>query len=181
MICPSCKTDLEKAIMANVEIDYCPRCLGIWFEENELNIAKDAKDIDLRWLDIDLWQDKKRFEISKKTRQCPVCRLPLYEVKYGGSNVAVDVCSLCKGVWLDRGEFKNIIDYLKKKGQYDLMNDFTEILAQESWEIFTGPEGFREELLDFLKVLKLMQYKFLVQHPHIMGAILTLSDNINNL
>ncbi|MBI2626562.1 MAG: zf-TFIIB domain-containing protein, partial [Candidatus Nealsonbacteria bacterium] len=57
MFCPTDKIKLEKAIISGVEADYCPKCLGLWFEEEELRFAKDYKDKDLRWLDIDLWED----------------------------------------------------------------------------------------------------------------------------
>ena len=65
MFCPDCKTKLEKQIFYNVEIDYCPDCLGLFFEKEELRIAKDEKDKNLSWLDIDLWGDKKKFNVSK--------------------------------------------------------------------------------------------------------------------
>ena len=54
MLCPICKIELEKAIFYGVEVDYCPRCLGVWFEEDELRLAKDEKDKNLNWLDVDL-------------------------------------------------------------------------------------------------------------------------------
>ena len=104
MLCPICKKQqLEKEIFQNVGVDYCPACLGIWFEENELRWAKDAKDKELNWLDIDLWKNPEKFKISRGQRRlCPSCRMPLYEVYYGDSGVVVDVCNLCHGVWLDR-------------------------------------------------------------------------------
>jgi len=181
MFCPSCKKDLIKAVMAGVEIDYCPQCLGIWFDENELLWAKDRKDLDLRWLDIDLWQDKTRFEISKKTRQCPKCRLPMYEVAYGDSGIKVDLCNICHGIWLDKGEFRGIISYLKKKGKYEIMHEFGEVFLEEGWEVLGGPEGLKEEVLDFIVVLKLLQYKLLIQHPYISALMIALSNNLSVL
>ena len=44
MFCPHCKIKLNSTILYNVEVDYCPRCLGLWFEEEELRWAKDFKD-----------------------------------------------------------------------------------------------------------------------------------------
>src|SRR3972149_8792448 len=103
MPCPICKKELEKAIFYGVEIDYCPTCLGVWFEEEELRWAKDEKDRNLRWLDIDIWKDDEKFKISPNQRLCPSCRMPLYQVGYGESGIFVDVCNLCRGIWLDRG------------------------------------------------------------------------------
>jgi Zn-finger nucleic acid-binding protein len=174
MVCPICKTDLEEAILCNVGVNFCPRCLGVWFEEEELRWAKDEKDKNLNWLDIDLWKDSKKFKISSGQRLCPNCRLPLYEVYYGDSGVIVDLCNLCRGIWLDRGEFKKIIEYLKKRADYEIFNNYFKNLIKEFWEIFTGPETLREEVLDFLTILKLLNYKFIVQHPNITKIIANL-------
>jgi len=171
MLCPICKKELGKAIFYGVEVDFCPNCLGLWFEEEELRLAKDEKDEELKWLDIDLWKDGKKFKISPGIRNCPTCRLPLYEVYYGDSRIIVDICSLCNGVWLDRDEFKRIIEYLRKKADYEILNNFAKNLLREAAEILIGPETLREEILDFLTILKILNYKFLSQHPKIAKII----------
>jgi uncharacterized protein len=38
---------------------------------------------------------------------CPVCTSPLQPVDRGG--IEIDVCSRCRGVWLDRGELDKLI------------------------------------------------------------------------
>jgi Zn-finger nucleic acid-binding protein len=174
MLCPICKEKLKKSIFYNVEVDYCPSCLGLWFEEDELRLAKDEKDENLRWLDIDLWKDRKKFKIYLGERLCPSCRLPLYEVYYSDSRVIVDFCSLCRGVWLDRGEFRQIIEYLKEKADKEILNNFAKNLFEEASEILIGSETLREEILDFLTVLKLLNYKFTVQYPSILKIIYNL-------
>lgn len=163
--CPKCKVFLRNEIFNNVEVDYCPKCLGVWFEEDELRLAKDEKDKNLQWLDIDLWDNEEKFKVSGGIRICPSCRVPLYEVRYGDSNVVVDVCSLCRGIWLDRGEFKRIIEYLKEKADKEILDNYTKNLLKEFSEIFTGPETLKEEFLDFITVLKLLNYKIVVKHP----------------
>lgn len=162
---------LEKVLFHNVEVDYCPDCMGIWFEEDELRLAKDEKDKQLNWLDVDLWRDKGKFQISRGRRTCPSCRIPLYEVNYDDSKIKIDLCNLCKGVWIDRGEFKQIMIYLKSKADYEILFNYTNNLKQELWEVFSGPEKFRKELPDFLMFLKLFNYKFVVQHPFLNSLI----------
>ncbi|MBI2642695.1 MAG: zf-TFIIB domain-containing protein [Candidatus Wildermuthbacteria bacterium] len=175
MRCPVCKTTkLDKALLSGVEVDYCPKCYGLWFEEDELREAKDEKDRSLRWLDIDLWKDIKEFRIARGMKMCPVDRVPLYEVQYGDSQVQVDLCNLCRGTWLDRGEFKDIIAYLKEKAQHEVLYHYVRTVASEGWEIFAGPEMLKEEILDFLAVLKILQYKFAVQHPLLAKLMLSL-------
>ena len=162
---------LEKVLFHNVEVDYCPTCLGAWFEQDELRFAKDEEDKQLNWLDVDLWRDKGRFQIAKTRKVCPSCRMPLYEVNYDNSKIKVDLCNLCKGIWLDRGEFKQIMIYLKTKLDYEILYNYNKNLRQELWEVFAGPEKFREELIDFLTLLKLFNYKFAVQHPFLTSLI----------
>lgn len=171
MFCPICKKYLDRAILAGVEINFCPKCLGLWFEEEELRWAKDVKDRNLRWLDIDLWKDEEKFNISPGQKLCPWCRLSLYETEYGDSGIKVDVCNICHGIWLDRGEFKKIIQYLKKKADKEILNNYLKNLREEFWEIFAGPETLKEEIDDFLIILKLLNYKFAVQHPNIAKII----------
>lgn len=105
MLCPSCKIGLEEAILCNTGVNYCPKCLGIFFEEEKLRWAKDERDKNLRWFDIDLWENKEKFKISRNQKLCPFCRLPFYQVNYGKSKIKIDLCNLCQGIWLDRGEF----------------------------------------------------------------------------
>jgi len=167
MICPIDKTNLEKAVFSGIEVDYCPECLGLWLEEEELRWAKDYKDRNLRWLDVDLWKDNAKFQISSSKKLCPKDRLPLYQAEYGDSGIEVDLCNICKGVWLDRGEFQKIIQYLKKTANEEILNDYLKNLREEFWEIFTGPETFKEEINDFLVILKFLNYKLLVQYPNI--------------
>ncbi len=171
MKCPLCKKSLEEAIFYGVEIDYCPKCLGLWFEEEELRWAKDERDKDLNWVDIDLWEKETSFKISPSQKFCPSCRFSLYTVTYGDSKIKVDLCNLCRGIWLDRGEFKKIIEYLRKKGHYEVLNNYAKNLIKEFWEVFTGPETFREEISDFLTILKVLNYKFAIQHPNITKII----------
>lgn len=169
--CPKCKTLLSDIIFFNVEVDYCQKCLGIWFEEEELRLAKDAKDKELVWFDVDIWRDQKKFKISRGMRLCPYCRLPLYEVYYDRSKIIIDVCNLCHGIWLDRAEFKKIIEWLRQQRAYGVLNNYTKNLLKEAAEIFTGPETLKEEIADFLAVLKVLPYKFLTQHPIISKII----------
>jgi len=37
MQCPACQTELKMAERQGVEIDYCPRCRGVWLDRGELD------------------------------------------------------------------------------------------------------------------------------------------------
>lgn len=169
--CPKDKTLLSEIIFNNVAAEYCEKCLGLWFDEDELRQAKDEKDKNLNWVDVNIWDDQKKFKITRGMRLCPECRLPLYEVYYGNSKIVVDVCNLCHGVWLDRGEFKKVVDFLQEQRNYGIINSYAKNLLKEAAEVFTGPETLKEEFLDFISILKILNYKLLEKYPDIFRII----------
>jgi len=171
MKCPNEHEELEKVLFHNVEVDYCPVCLGLWFDQDELRWAKDDKDKQLNWIDFDVWRDRGRFNVKKIDKRCPVCRIPFVEVQYDESSVKINFCKHCQGIWLDRGEFKQIIMYLHKKSDYEILHHYMKNLMIELWEVFSGPEKLREELEDLLMLSKLLSYKFVTKHPYVNSLI----------
>lgn len=47
---------------------------------------------------------------------CPVCRAPFKEVAKDG--VLIDVCTECRGAWLDRGELDKLLDIAREKNTH---------------------------------------------------------------
>lgn len=37
LLCPVCRVDLVMSERQNVEIDYCPKCRGVWLDRGELD------------------------------------------------------------------------------------------------------------------------------------------------
>ncbi len=169
--CPNCEKNLEEVNFYGAKIDYCNSCKGFWFDQKELEKAKDEKEESIKWLDIDLWENMEEFKVSEKERQCPACNLPLYELNYGDSEVKVDVCSVCEGVWLDKGEFVKVVDYLKKKAGDDIINNYGKNLLEETKEVFTGPEPLKEEVQDLFVFFGFFKYRFAGKHPFLTEMI----------
>jgi len=175
MYCPICKeSKLLKTLVNDVEVDRCSKCSGLWFEQDELAQAKNNKDKNLSWVDVDLWKEVTKFKISPGIRICPSCRVPLYEVRYGDSGVIVDVCNICHGVWLDKAEFKKIIEWLRETSDYEIMHNYAKSALKEFTDIFTGPESLRDEILDFIIILNLFGYKLAGEHSILSSALLYL-------
>jgi len=182
MNCPECKTQKlsEKMKISDVMINWCLSCGGLWFERDELRLAKDKKVKDAKWIDVELkdesidwfqfklWKDKVKFKAAKDIKLCPGCWTPLYKVNYGDSDIEIDICGICGGVWLDRGEFKKIIEYVKDKKDYELLNNYVKNLVLETKEIFIGPESVQSEASDLLVLIKLLKYKLATQYPTLM-------------
>lgn len=181
MKCPKCKKELsEKIKISDVSIDRCAKCGGLWFEKDELRLAKDKKAPAARWLDVEikdksinwfhfqLWKDKGKFKARKDIKYCPADQIPLYRLNYGDTPIEIDVCGVCYGVWLDQGEFKKIIDYVKNKAEYELLHNYARNLARETKEIFAGPDAIKSEVADLLMLTKLLKYKLMVQRPNLV-------------
>jgi uncharacterized protein len=47
MLCPIDQTDLRVADRRGVEIDYCPRCRGVWLDRGELDKILERETADL--------------------------------------------------------------------------------------------------------------------------------------
>ncbi|WP_137934946.1 TFIIB-type zinc ribbon-containing protein [Mesorhizobium comanense] len=37
LLCPTCKVDLVMSDRQGIEIDYCPKCRGVWLDRGELD------------------------------------------------------------------------------------------------------------------------------------------------
>ena len=46
LLCPSCRVDLVMSERQGIEIDYCPKCRGVWLDRGELDkiIERSARD-----------------------------------------------------------------------------------------------------------------------------------------
>jgi Zn-finger nucleic acid-binding protein len=171
MKCSTCNVDLEVQIDWPVEGDQCPKCGRTWFEDDELRQAKDAFDVDLNWLDFELWTEWKSLDLQQKESACPGCGDGLVSVLYGNTGVQVDCCPRCKGLWLEKGVFTAIIDALTAELLNKPFSQYVKASLQEAKEIVVGPESLRSEWKDFKTVLRFMQYRLLSENPRLSQAL----------
>ena len=175
MKCPTSKIDdLQSIHIGNVIVDSCPECKGFWFDNDELRKVKDIKINDANWFDIDLWKDESKFSGVKSSKVCPKCANALYKINYGGSDVEIDVCKNCKGIWLDRGEFEKILKYVKGESAGEILNNYKNNLIKEGKEIFTGPENVKSEVADLLMLIDFFKYKFMTQNEKLGNLLINL-------
>ncbi len=174
MKCPNNHESFEEVSISNVKVDRCSVCEGFWFSQDELRQAKDTQDEYAAWFDFDLWDDEKNFQSAQSDRLCPVDQIPMFRVKYEGSNIEIDACKKCLGVWLDKDEFKKIVEFVKGRSAYDLLHNYTKSVLEEGKEIFTGPENLKSEVNDFLMVVKLLQFKITIGNPNLAHFLLNL-------
>lgn len=177
MQCPIDETNLETHTVHAIDVEECPQCQGLWFQESELLKAKDAYEPDLMWLDFDLWSDQESFTADWSSRECPVCRKNMATIAYGSTDVKVDFCIDKHGVWLDKGEFEAIIDALETEIHAREISEYVSASLKEAKEIFTGEEGFVSEWKDFLTVTRLLQYRVLSENPKVAQLLMALQSS----
>ncbi len=175
MKCPSCENqEIQSCQIGPVKIDSCEKCGGLWFDTDELRKVKDIKISDANWFDIDLWKDESKFSSVVAEKTCPKCEKALYRIKYDNSDIEIDICKDCKGIWLDKGEFEKVLKYIKDTSYSEIVHNYTKNLVQEIKEVFTGPENFKSEVADVLMLVDFFKYKFLTQHEKLSRVLINL-------
>ena len=177
MKCPKCDQELQLRLIGTVEVEECEKCNGIWFDKDELRKCKDQTDQDLNWMDFELWKHKDRFRVLDKTVQCPKCHVNMVAINYDKTNVEIDHCIECEGVWLDGGDFQKIIESLTDELLTKSTLEYLRASLSEAKEIITGPEGFISEWRDFLTVVKFMQLRLFIENPKLTDTLTNLQRN----
>ncbi len=171
MKCPDCSSALQETDFHGVRIDECSKCRGRWFDRDQLRVAKDRTDDNLRWLDFDLFgEEAKPFEVKPSGRNCPKCMVVMTSLEYAPSQVIVDRCDQCQGVWLNHDEFERIVNHLEEVASRKTASEYAGEARKQFFEILTGPEGTMSEVRDFLAVLHLLKLRIAVEHPRIAEA-----------
>lgn len=171
MNCPRCRTTLATRTIDGVEIDECRDCQGIWLDAEKLRRLKDQADPDLKWMDFELWDHADRFHIADKPVECPTCTATLVAIEYGDTDVEIDYCTGCRGVWLDADEFGKIIAHLSEDLLTTESSEYLRASLEEARELVTGPESFLSEWKDFVTVLRMLQYRLLGENPRLGRAL----------
>lgn len=176
MKCPKCGKHLDDIIVNGCKVNRCSLCGGIWFDKNELKTVRDERDSNLSWLDFDLWSDGSKLKQSGSSIDCPRDGEPLFKIKYGASDVMVDICLACRGVWLDKGELDKILGELKERVNKETIPEYLRDLENEIADIIMEPERSKEDLRNIAIIMKLIEYRLAAQYPVITEITSVLPD-----
>jgi Zn-finger nucleic acid-binding protein len=167
MDCPKCHQALTPVAVGRIRIDRCPQCGGSWYDRDELRVLKDRESGGTySWIHFDLWKDREKFRAREQQRySCPKDGQPMTTVHYGDSSVAVDVCGRCKGMWLDKEEYDEVISYLEEKVDSSSAGDYLKDVREELVEVLEVRESPLTAMKDVGKVLYLLELRFAVEHP----------------
>lgn len=109
MICPKCQSPFEKVVFADIEIDRCLGCRGLWFdmlEKEDLQQIEGSESIDI---------GNEQVGKASRDRQdidCPVCKtemLPM--VDKDQFHIRYESCPICYGTFFDAGEFRDLKEH----------------------------------------------------------------------
>ncbi len=167
MECPKDRHGLRAAALGDIRVDRCRECGGAWYDRDELRLLKDRESHrDYRWIDVDLWRDRRKFGARQATRySCPRDGTRLTTLRYDEIDISVDICGRCGGIWLDAGEYDRIIQELEKIVDSSTVDDYLKDVREEVLAVIRGPEGPVSELRDLAKVLYLLELRFGIEHP----------------
>jgi len=112
--CPRDGNPLAARNSHGVEIDVCPECDGVWFDEGELETLSpgggDGRPLAESVLLAGLRETRNIVPRAFAVRRCPACTgdlVPRY-FRRGRSRFAVSLCTRCRGVWLDRAMMRRM-------------------------------------------------------------------------
>ena len=121
MKCPHNGDPLTKQTYeANIEIDQCASCGGMWLNNDELERIQDTveRDYGAEFGKLPNLVDQSyamALAKSKPAINCPGCGDEMERCEHGGcSQIMIDNCPKCGGVWLDDGELKALEVFFEK-------------------------------------------------------------------
>jgi Zn-finger nucleic acid-binding protein len=103
MKCPRCNDCALKPITIkplNVELIRCTSCNGLWSDKEKLGQVLGEQATSK--LEIPA------YAMKSVNASCPACEVSLYEFCYPNTEIQVDSCKTCEGVWLDDKEINAI-------------------------------------------------------------------------
>jgi len=111
MDCPVCKNAMITLELAEVEIDHCIGCGGIWLDVGELELLLGNPEQAVKLLD----SFKIDSNCTENVRKCPICDKKMQKIIIGQAEpvLLIDKCTKGDGLWFDKGELENIVNRAK--------------------------------------------------------------------
>lgn len=123
MKCPKDQAELERQTYeGEIEIDRCPTCRGVWLDHGELKKAQENLTHDHSDRLGRIGSIAQAYELARQRAEipgsCPECGSELHHEEYGYcSQILVDRCSNCLGIWLDDGELQSLEAFFEKEAK----------------------------------------------------------------
>ena len=116
MICPVCNRDMIDVEYKRIELDYCAKCRGVWFDADELELLFEKMGIEEHGLPLDNVSKMPEAATSEKGRKCPICDRRMKKTTIGDKDgVLIDACISGDGLWFDGGEVSQLVKQIAAK------------------------------------------------------------------
>jgi len=138
MKCPSCSNQLRQVRSESAILDICPKCKGIWFDSGEfIGFVKHLANSELvhpcETKPFEHREVRALHSLKEKNRLCPRCAAVMKKFNYAAdSNVFLDKCESCEGIWADGGEVKAVAEYIKDDPK---ATEFGRTIAESTGEL----------------------------------------------
>jgi Zn-finger nucleic acid-binding protein len=97
---------------ADIELDYCVHCKGVWFDTTELDLLLRSLDL-AESHDLASLMGLPKRPPAEAPRKCPRCRKKMHKMMIGREpEVMIDSCVRGHGLWFDGGEVEQVIQQL---------------------------------------------------------------------
>jgi uncharacterized protein len=176
--CPVDGATLDLYSVHSTEVEGCPKCHGMWLVKDELRKLKNKFDRGhLHWLNDEV-------ESIEQTAAIPTDRScakgdggKLLSVVFGKSSIIIDWCPKCHGIWLDRGEFDSIMQYLDTEVGNATRKDVEEQIAKDLKKFWKGgPEGRIAEVGDLAAAVMALLNFTIFEHPDLFRSLTNASQ-----
>lgn len=123
MDCPACRNAMITLELADVEIDHCVACGGIWLDAGELELLMDNREKATALLAS--FQEAP--SATEQPRKCPICDKKMAKIVVGSGKptLLIDKCRRGDGLWFDQGELKGVLE----RGRLDEDSRIQRLLA----------------------------------------------------
>ena len=121
MLCPRDRAALSgERYEGEVVVDRCPSCDGVWLQRGELEAIQETLERDysseLRGIDVVGLAYERARQADRPEIACPNCGTSLNAEEYAYcSQIMVDRCGKCGGIWLDSGELQALERFFERE------------------------------------------------------------------
>ena len=121
MLCPRDRSQLQSQIYeADIQVDRCASCRGVWLDATELERIQSTLENEYAAELGGLSSVARAYEMARQKPRaditCPKCGGAVSAREYGYcSQILVDTCADCGGVWLDSGELQALEQFFERE------------------------------------------------------------------
>ncbi|MFO7973551.1 MAG: zf-TFIIB domain-containing protein [Candidatus Hydrogenedentota bacterium] len=121
MQCPICREPMIVLEYAEVEVDFCTECSGVWLDEGELELLLGLDESEV----AKLMSGGEEAAGEEAKRPCPACDATMVKEVFGTDPpIVYDRCPHNHGLFFDKGELTAVLEYMQEFGGAREISEF---------------------------------------------------------